>query len=134
MRQFIIAVVLTAGALCGGEACAQRPGFGFLYYENEVVRTVVPPASVPNQGRDALFVVTNGVELQLAIASVAPGDRDYHGGDWKVYTVTFVVEPMLLTSATDVELACMLGLVDVQRIPEADFKCPIQFLPRGKGN
>lgn len=131
MRHLFVCFVTVAVFICATEVHARRPGFGLLYYEDEVVRTVVPPASTPNQGRDNFYVVTNGVESQLGIAAVAPGDQGYHGGDWKVFTVTFVGEPQLLTSEADVVVAWMLELVDVERVPMADFKCPIQFLPRG---
>ncbi len=131
MRFSLASFMTVAVFICASEVHAQRPGFGLLYYEDEVVRTVVPPASTPNQGRDNFYVVTNGVEMQLGVAAVAPGDQDYHGGDWKVIAVTFVGEPQLLTSEADVVEAWFLGLVELTPMPSADFKCPIQFLPGG---
>ena len=42
-------------------AQAARPGFVFpdicCYYNGAVVRTVVPPAAFPNEGRDNFYVV-----------------------------------------------------------------------------
>lgn len=132
MHRLLICIVAAAVLICASEVHAQAPGFGLLYYQNQIVRTVVPPASTPNEGRDNFYVVTNGVGLQLGIAAVAPGDPGYHGGDWKVFFVTFVGPPQLLTSEAGVLVAEMLGVVNVQRVPMADFKCPIQFLPKGK--
>jgi hypothetical protein len=109
-------------------ADAQEPSFGFLYHDGEVLRTIVPPSAAPKRGRDPLFMVTNGVEGQLGIAAVAPGDRGYHGGKWAVYAVTFAadVEPYLLTSAEAVRAAESAGDVEVVRMRQLDFKCPIQ--------
>jgi hypothetical protein len=107
-------------------ASAARPGFGFLYYNDQVVRTIVPPAASPQSGRDALYRVVNGVTGQLGIAAVAPGDTNYHGGWWAVYTVTFNVDPYLLTSEADVLAAEAAGDVIVTRVINADFRCPIQ--------
>lgn len=105
-----------------------KPTFGMLYYEGDTVRTIVTPSSSPHEGRDPLFMVTNGAEGQLGIAGVAPGDRDYHGGQWAVYKVTWNdgFTPELLTSAQEVHDAATAGEVTVVRDAVADFKCPIQ--------
>ena len=101
----------------------ERPvGFGFLYYDGEIVRTVVPPAAISFEGRDTLYVVPN----QMAVAAVAPGDTEYHGGQWAVHAVTWNVSAYLLTSEDDVLDAEDEGDIDITRVPEADFKCPIQ--------
>jgi hypothetical protein len=109
-------------------AFAATPGFGNLYYNGTIVRTVVPPAAFPNEGRDNFYKVTNGATGQLGIASVAPGSSDYHGGHWKVFTVTFNSEntPLLLTSEQAVLSAQNAGMVTVTRNAAADFLCPVQ--------
>ncbi len=109
-------------------AFAATPGFGNLYYNGTIVRTVVPPAAFPNEGRDNFYKVTNGATGQLGIASVAPGSSDYHGGHWKVFTVTFNSEntPALLTSEQAVLSAQNAGMVTVTRNAAADFLCPVQ--------
>ena len=107
-------------------AAAKRPAFGNLYYEGEIVRTVVPPASMPKPGRDNFYVVMNGVENQLGIAAVAPGDKDYHGGKWAFHSVMWTEDPYLLTSEQDVLDAAEIGSVIITRLPQNDFKCPIQ--------
>lgn len=99
-----------------------RPGFGFLYHEGEVVRTVVPPAANPTEGRDNLYVFPD----QLAVAAVAPGDQDYHGGHWAFHSVRWNVSPYLLTSEAEVLAAATAGDVTIIRVPGNDFKCPIQ--------
>lgn len=100
---------------------------GCCYYEGRVVRTVVPPAANPRRGRDNFYGFPSGAaEGQKGVVAVAPGDRDYHGGHWKFHAVTFNVEPYLLTSEGAVLAAEMDGDVTVVRVPENDFKCPIQ--------
>jgi hypothetical protein len=109
-------------------AAAQRPVFGKLYYDGDMVRTVIPPASMPFQGRDNLYPIMGGVQGQLAVAAVAPGNPDYHGGQWAVHLVEWdtEIEPSLLTSEADVLDAALAGDVTITRLPGNDFKCPIQ--------
>lgn len=103
-------------------------GFGNLFYNDSIVRTVVPPAAFPNEGIDNFYKVTNGASGQLGIASVAPGADGYHGGHWKVFTVTFnsEVKPFLLKSEAEVLTAQKAGSVTVTRTGTADFLCPVQ--------
>jgi hypothetical protein len=115
---FILALLIVAVT----PVLAAKPGFGQLYYDGEVVRTVVPPAAAPQEGRDNLYVIPD----QMAVAAVAPGDTDYHGGQWAFHSVTWNTEPYLLTSEDDVLAAEANGDVTVTRIPENDFKCPVQ--------
>ncbi len=117
----------------GVSACAERsptqpefPG-GCCFYEGRVVRTVVPPAANPRQGRDNFYAFPGDpAEGQKGVVAVAPGDRDYHGGHWKFHAVTFNVDPYLLTSEAAVLAAADAGDVTVTRVPGNDFKCPIQ--------
>ena len=109
-------------------AAAKKPAFGNLYYDGEIVRTVVPPAAMPFQGRDNLypFPGDDAAEGQLPIAAVAPGDRNYHGGQWAVNLVDWIKEPYLLTSEADVLAAEAAGDISITRMPDLDFKCPVQ--------
>ena len=43
-----------------------KPGFGNLFYDGGVVRTVVPPASAPKKGIDNLYVIPEGADGQPA--------------------------------------------------------------------
>ena len=108
-------------------AAAKKPSFGNLYYDGEIVRTVVPPAAMPFQGRDNLYPFPgDAAEGQLPIAAVAPGNRDYHGGQWAVNLVDWNEEPYLLTSEADVLAAEAAGDISITRMPDLDFKCPVQ--------
>jgi hypothetical protein len=63
---------------------------------------------------------------QKAVVAVAPGDTDYHGGKWAFHAVAWNVPPYLLTSEDAVLTAATAGDLTVNRVPENDFKCPIQ--------
>jgi hypothetical protein len=110
---------------------AARPPFVFppicCYYEDEIVRTVTPPARSPQTGTDNFYGFPSGAaEGQLGVVGVAPGDTDYHGGHWAFHAVTWNVTPYLLTSEDAVLAAAAAGDVTVTRDPSMDFKCPIQ--------
>lgn len=102
------------------------PG-GCCYYQGEVVRTVVPPAASPRAGRDNFYGIAGGVAGQKGVVAVAPGDTNYHGGQWKFFGVSWNVTPYLLTSEAAVLAAETAGDVTVTQNQDADFKCPIQF-------
>src|SRR3989441_375314 len=124
----VFALIAISLALPVSSVFAASPGFGNLYFNGTIVRTVVPPAAFPNEGRDNFYKVTNGATGQLGIASVAPGSIGYHGGHWKVFIVTFNtgIEPVLLTSEQAVLSAESAGTVTVTRNGAADFLCPVQ--------
>ncbi len=123
-----LAAILGVGLLLAAwaPAPAAEPGFGNLYYDGTIVRTVVPPAVAPNEGQDNFYAVMGGAAGQLGIAAVAPGDTDYHGGQWAFHRVTWNVTPYLLTSEVDVRDADAGGDVSITRVAGNDFKCPIQ--------
>jgi hypothetical protein len=91
-----------------------------------VVRTVVPPAATPDEGRDNFYAVMGGVPEQKGVVAVGPGSAGYHGGDWRFHAVTWNVAPYLLTSEAAVLAAAAVGDVTVTAIADNDFKCPIQ--------
>jgi len=111
-------------------AHAAAPGFvfpdGCCYLDGAMVRTVVPPAATPNEGRDNFYAVQGGVAAQKGVVAVGPGSAGYHGGDWKFFAVTWNVTPYLLTSDDAVLAAAAAGDVSVTRVPDNDFLCPIQ--------
>jgi len=129
-----LVVLVLAAALVGviaAPASAGRPGFVFpgecCFYEGEMVRTVVPPAASPQEGRDDFYGFPETAAAgQKGVVAVAPGDKDYHGGKWKFFAVTWNVEEYLLTSADAVLAAETAGDVTITRVAANDFKCPIQ--------
>jgi hypothetical protein len=129
MRKMIsVAAVLGAVLLFGQASAHASVGTGVLFHDGTTIRTVVVPVSIPDQGTDPFYKVTNGAAGQLGIAGVAPGDGPYHGGAWQVFTVTFSqgVTPYLLTSDEAVFAAKAAGDTTVTRVGAADFRCPVQ--------
>lgn len=126
MRRGIVAaaVAVIAVLALAGPASAQA-GKGSLFLDGDTVGTTVVPAPLPKGGTDPFFMVTNGVDGQLGIAGVGPGQPGYTGGDWAVHRVTFTVAPYLLTSDEAVAAAEAAGDVTVTRDASADFRCPI---------
>ncbi len=102
--------------------------FGQLYFNGSIVRTVVTPVMIPNEGLDNFYKVKSTVSGQLGITAVAPGSPDYHGGQWKVFHVTFNsgTTPTILKSEADVLTAQAAGSVTVTRAGLEDFLCPVQ--------
>ena len=103
-----------------------KVGIGNLYFEGDVVRTVVPPSSMPHEGTAPFFAIMEGAEGQFAVAGAGPGDKDYRGGSWAFNSVEWNVEPYLLTSMEEVLEAEDDGDVTITRESAKDFRCPIQ--------
>ena len=102
---------------------------GCCFYEDTIVRTVVNPGAIPHEGRDPFYAFSGPTaDGQKGVVAVAPGDKDYHGGQWKFFSVSFNggVTPYLLTSAQAVLDAESAGDVTITRVAEMDFRCPIQ--------
>ena len=123
--------VLAAQGLQAGKGGVPADGAnpnGALFYDGGTVGTVLTPASIPGKGVDAIYVISNGGEGQLGIASVAPGDKNYHGGRWAVHVATWIPAGAvpLFTSSQQVLDAYMAGDLEVVRMPDADFVCPVR--------
>lgn len=103
-----------------------QAGFGQLYHDGAIVRTVATPTPQAAGGVDAIYTFpSTAADGQLSITSTAPGDTDYHGGRWAVYVVEWTVTPYLITSDTDLLAAVSTGDVTITRMPAADFVCPV---------
>jgi hypothetical protein len=130
MRRVAVLVGVSVLLAVSAPVRADTPPFvfpdGCCFYEGTMVRTVVPPAATPREGRDNFYGIVDGASGQKGVVGVAPGDIGYHGGQWKFFEVTWNVTPYLLTSEDQVLTAQVGGDVTVTRVPEADFKCPIQ--------
>ena len=96
-----------------------RPPFvfpaGCCYYQDRIVRTVVPPASDPKAGVDNFYGFPAGAAAgQKGVVGVAPGADGYHGGHWKFFAVTWNVTPYLLTSEAAVLSAAAPGALPAE--------------------
>src|ERR687887_1298490 len=128
MRLTLTASLIAIAGLVAALPAGATTGKGQLFHNGSVVGTVVTPSPIPaGSGTDPFYKVTNGVDGQLGIAGVAPGDGPYHGGSWQVFLVTFNagVTPYLLTSDEAVMAAADAGDVTVTPAGSADFRCPV---------
>src|SRR5215831_4861375 len=127
----LAAILIAAGAFLAVPAASALASatHGKVFFNGQVVGTVVTPAAVPNGGTDPFYEVSGGVAGQLGIAGDGPGSPDYRGGLWAVNVVTFTpgTTPFLLTSAQAVLTAQSRGQVTITRDPAADFRCPLQL-------
>ena len=120
----VIAAPLAFAIPAQADSINAAAGFGRLFYDGSIVRTVATPTSMPGRGVDAIYPVAGGVPGQLSVTSAAPGDN-YHGGRWAVNLVTWNVAPYLLTSDEAVAAAASSGDITITRLPGADFVCPV---------
>jgi hypothetical protein len=100
-----------------------------LYYNDTVVRTLVPSGKpLKNPGIDPLYAFPNdevdGMP-QYSVTRYAPGDKEYKGGHWAVWIVTWNTEPYLITSYSGIQTAIADGDIDVTRNEAADVLCPV---------
>jgi len=121
--------VLVGGfsALQVAPAGAAEPIKTTIWYQNQMVRTLLAPSAMPKEGTDPFYMVP-GVG---GVAAVAPGAAGYHGGRWKVYVASGVDAADILAygglnSAAEVVQAAADGAITLTRRADLDFLCPIQ--------
>ena len=125
MRRAFVALPLIAvlGILLAAPVGART--FGTIYAEGEAYRTFGNPARVdPGTGTDPIIAFSNFD--QGGVAQYAPGPGS-HGGRWAVWVATWVYpgHAHLLTDFDDILVLVHAGQVTLQRMPDADFRCPI---------
>jgi hypothetical protein len=119
MLSLVSALSLVLAAPVGAKS------FGTIYAEGEAFRTFGNPARVdPGTGTDPIIAFSNFD--QGGVAKYAPG-RGSHGGRWMVWVATWVDpgDAHLLTDFDDVMALVDAGEIALQRMPAADFRCPI---------
>lgn len=122
----LLAVAGAGTALAGGP-----PGVGF-YVDDHLYRTVGTPTDFSNTGAplssfDIIYALgddENGEPLRN-VAEAKPGDRDFNGGRWMVLPVTWIVTPVQLTNAEQVEDYAELGWLTIAAEPVKQFECPV---------
>ena len=124
MRRLLASSMLATVLLSSiaGAALAGQPVKTTIWLDGAQVRTILPPAATPQEGRDPFYMVpgTGGV------AAVGPGSDGYHGGHWMVYVVSWNVAQRPLTSAAAIAGAANVGDITISRAADRDFLCPIQ--------
>ena len=124
------ALLLTIAA--SAVAAGGPPHIGF-YVDGAQYRTVGTPTDFSGTGApahafDRIYVLGDGL---LNVAEAKPGDRDFNGGRWMVFPVTWAagVTPVQLTSAEEVEAAAADGWLTIASSPAKLFECPVIKVP-----
>jgi hypothetical protein len=96
MRKLVIAVILSIALLAvampvyanGGGATRVHQA---IWVDGLLYGTVLTPTDLPQKGKfNKIYNFDNsGLMGQRAVADAKPGDKDYRGGRWEVYLVTF---------------------------------------------
>lgn len=125
MRRLLLAlsVIGVLSLALAGPAGARE--FGTIYAEGEAYRTFGTPATVaPGTGTDPIIAFSNFDQGGVAQYPPGPGS---HGGRWMVWVATWVDvgDAHLLTDFDEVMDLVDAGEITLQRMPDADFRCPI---------
>ncbi len=124
----VAAATLLLAAVAAPTVAGGPPAPGF-YVDGVVYRTVAAPNDLSRTGAPAhTFDTLYAVEGQtFAVAAAAPGDRDYNGGRWMRFPVTWNVTPYAdpLTREEEVLAAAAIGDVTIADQPDAQFTCPV---------
>lgn len=138
------ALSLTLFLAAAAVAAAAAPNFGAaIYADGEAYGTkgttdLPPPNGHNMQSFDKLLKVVNSNNpgMQLPVAEAAPGNRNYNGGRWATYVVTWTQEGFdahgvvpILKSYADIMYHKRLGHLTVAPGdiggPQAFFQCPL---------
>ena len=130
MRRFIsvlagLGLVLSLAAAPVVAGGPPKPGF---YIDGALYATVGTPTDFSDTGApastyDKIYALGNGLRN---VAESKPGDRDFNGGRWAVYPVTWNVAPVQLTSAEQVEAYADAGWLTIADAPVRLFFCSVQ--------
>jgi len=116
----LLASVGASGALAGGP-----PSLAF-YVDDVRYRTVGTPTDffgtgAPIDTYDRIFNLGTGIN----VAESKPGDTDFNGGRWLVYTVTWHTTPVQYTNVEQIYAADDAGLLTINWTPVKAFFCNV---------
>lgn len=127
----LLASIGASGALAGGP-----PSLAF-YVDDVRYRTVGTPTDffgtgAPDFTYDKIYNLGTGIN----VADAKPGDRDFNGGRWKVYVVTWApgVAPVQYTNDRQILQAQADGLLTIGTAPVKEFFCNVAPVPGSKGH
>lgn len=137
----VVLSLLLALPVLAGPPPGAKPDFGPHIYVDGVAWGTKATTALPNpegaaRSFDVLYVFLDQegnpqpLSEQLLVADAAPGDRDYNGGRWEVFTVQWNVEPYELVSVEEVHAAAAAGDVTItegsfEGGPPDYFSCPL---------
>jgi hypothetical protein len=125
------AVVLLASIGASGVLAGGPPNLAF-YVDDVRYRTVGTPTDffgtgAPESTYDAIYNLGTGIN----VAEAKPGDTDFNGGRWLVYTVTWAagVTPVQYTNVEQIYAAEDAGLLTINPEPVKAFFCNVAPVP-----
>jgi hypothetical protein len=134
LSRFAIAVgsaALLLSALASSVAAGSPPALSF-YVDDVRYRTVGTPTDFTNTGAPASTydkIYNLGGNGLVNVADAKPGDRDFNGGRWAVYAVTWNVTPWQFTNDAQVLAAAQAGDIDISPAPVKLFFCNVAIVP-----
>jgi hypothetical protein len=122
------AALLLASVGVSAVAAGGPPGVGF-WVDDQQYRTVGTPSDFSGTGApassfDHIYALGDGL---MNVADAKPGDRDFNGGRWMVYQVTWAegVTPVQLTNDGQVLDYATEGKLTIDWTPIKQFECPV---------
>ena len=128
---FATAIGLVA-SLGAGTALAGGPPKLSFYIDDVRYRTVGTPTDFTGTGApDFTFDKIYNLGTGINVADAKPGDRDFNGGRWMVYAVTWAagVTPVQYTNDQQILAAQAAGLLTINPIPVKEFFCNVAPVP-----
>lgn len=130
----ISAVALVASVGVSTVAAGGPPSLAF-YVDDVRYRTVGTPTDffgtgAPDSTFDRIYALGPGL---INVAEAKPGDRDFNGGRWAVYPVTWApgVTPMQATNDGQILAWQSAGLLTIASAPVKEFFCSVNPVPPG---
>jgi hypothetical protein len=125
------AIALAASIGATGVLAGGPPSLAF-YVDDVRYRTVGTPTDffgtgAPAHTYDHIYNLGTGIN----VADAKPGDRDFNGGRWLVYTVTWAqgVTPVQYTNDAQIFAAQTAGLLTINPTPVKSFFCNVAPVP-----
>ena len=134
LRRLAIALgsaALLVSALASSVAAGGPPSLGF-YVDDVRYRTVGTPTDffntgAPDHSYDKIYALGAGL---INVAETKPGDRDFNGGRWAVYAITWLtIEPTQFTNDTQILDAALAGEISISTGPVKLFFCNVAKVP-----
>ena len=121
---------LLLGIAAGPVSAGNGPPQPAFYVDGTVYRTIATPTDLSKTGApahsfDTIYQLDAPGTGLLDVAAAAPGDRDYNGGRWMVFAVTWNVAPVQLTSDAQVLQYEANGWISISSDSVKLFVCPV---------
>ena len=127
-----IGLVASLGA---GTALAGGPPKLSFYIDDVRYRTVGTPTDFTGTGApDSTYDKIYNLGTGINVADAKPGDRDFNGGRWQVFVVTWAsgVTPVQYTNDQQILDAEAAGLLTISAEPVREFFCNVAPVPGSK--